>query len=64
MDGLKQTRALDDAVAELAEAQHGMVARRQLLAQGSGEEAIEVRLRAGRLHRIHRGVYAVGHRVL
>jgi very-short-patch-repair endonuclease len=27
------------------------------------EEAIEVRLRAGRLHRLHAGVYAVGHRM-
>ena len=64
MDGLEQTRALDERIAELADGQHGVVARRQLLALGVGEEAIEVRLRAGRLHRLHRGVYAVGHRVL
>lgn len=64
MDGLEQTRALDERIAKLADGQHGVVARRQLLALGVGEEAIEVRLRAGRLHRLHRGVYSVGHRVL
>jgi very-short-patch-repair endonuclease len=64
MDGLEQTRVLDARIGELAERQHGVVARRQLLALGVGEEAIEVRLRTGRLHRLHRGVYAVGHRVL
>jgi hypothetical protein len=64
MDGLEQTRALDDRIAKLADEQHGVVARRQLLALGVGEEAIEVRLRAGRLHRLHRGVYSVGHRVI
>jgi predicted transcriptional regulator of viral defense system len=64
MDGLEQTRVLDTRVAKLAERQHGVVARRQLLATGAREEAIEVRLEAHRLHRLHRGVYAVGHRVV
>ena len=64
MDGLEQTRALDERIGALAERQHGVVARRQLLALGVGEEAIEVRLGAGRLYRLHRGVYAVGHRVI
>jgi hypothetical protein len=64
MDGLGQTHALDERIAELAEGQHGVVARRQLLALGVGEEAIEVRLRVGRLHRLHRGVYSVGYRVV
>jgi hypothetical protein len=63
MDGLEQTRALDSSVAELADAQYGVVARRQLLMLGVGAEAIEVRLRTSRLHRLYRGVYAVGHRV-
>ncbi|HXS47254.1 MAG TPA: type IV toxin-antitoxin system AbiEi family antitoxin domain-containing protein [Solirubrobacterales bacterium] len=44
----------------LAARQHGVVARRQLLALGFGEEAIEHRLAKGRLHRISPGVYAVG----
>jgi hypothetical protein len=40
------------------------VERRQLAALGFGEEAIKLRLGAGRLQRIHREVYAVGHRRL
>jgi very-short-patch-repair endonuclease len=64
MGRLEQTRGGDARIAELAERQHGVVARRQLEALGVGEKAIEVRLRADRLHRLHAGVYAVGHRVL
>jgi hypothetical protein len=62
MDVLEQTRAFDARIAELAEDQHGVVARRQLLALGLGREAVEVRIRSGRLHRLRRGVYAVGYR--
>jgi len=64
MDVLEQTRAFDARIAELAGRQHGVVARRQLLALGLGREAVEVRIRSGRLHRLHSGVYAVGHKVL
>jgi predicted transcriptional regulator of viral defense system len=64
MEGLEQTRAADARIADLAKGQHGVVARRQLLSLGIGKEAIEWRLRSGRLHRLHRGVYAVGHRAL
>ncbi|HEX5982698.1 MAG TPA: DUF559 domain-containing protein [Solirubrobacterales bacterium] len=38
--------------------------RFQLLALGIGEDAIEHRLGLGRLHRLHQGVYAVGHRLV
>jgi very-short-patch-repair endonuclease len=62
MDALEQTR--DSRIADLADSQHGVVARRQLFAAGIGKEAVEGRLRSGRLHLLHRGVYAVGHRVL
>jgi very-short-patch-repair endonuclease len=48
-------------VAALAAEQHGLVARRQMLALGISGAEVEGRLNAGRLHRIHRGVYAVGH---
>ena len=51
----------DSAVADLAAQQHGVVARGQLLSLGLGRGAITRWLRAGRLHRLHPGVYAVGH---
>ncbi len=45
---------------ELVRRQHGMVARRQLLALGFSARAIEHRLARGRLHLVGHGVYAVG----
>ncbi|MFN8218197.1 MAG: type IV toxin-antitoxin system AbiEi family antitoxin domain-containing protein [Solirubrobacterales bacterium] len=51
-------------MARLAERQHGVVARWQLLERGMSARMIEERLRLGRLHRLHRGVYAVGHRMV
>jgi Transcriptional regulator, AbiEi antitoxin/AbiEi antitoxin C-terminal domain len=47
-------------VLELASRQHGVVTRAQLRELGSSDDAIEYRLRRGRLHAVHRGVYAVG----
>jgi hypothetical protein len=38
-----------------------VIARAQLLGLGLSPAAIDRRVRAGRLHAIHRGVYAVGH---
>jgi hypothetical protein len=58
------SRPVDAAVADLAGRQHGVVARWQLLRMGVGRRAIEGRLEARRLHPVHRGVYAVGHRAL
>jgi very-short-patch-repair endonuclease len=55
---------LDAAVAERAGKQWGVISREQLVALGAGRGAIERRVRTGRLHRLHRGVYAVGHRAL
>jgi len=52
---------LDRAIAELAGAQHGVVALRQLVALGLGARAVRHRVAAGQLHRLHAGVYAVGH---
>ncbi len=54
----------DLAIARLAERQYGVVARRQLLELGFGRLVIQRRLESGRLHLIHRGVYAVGHQLL
>jgi very-short-patch-repair endonuclease len=41
-----------------------VVGRRQLLAQGWSKEEIDWRIGSGRLHRLHTGVYAVGHRLI
>lgn len=51
----------DIEIAAVAARQHGAVTHRQLLAAGLGRNAISKRVRSGRLHRLHRGVYAVGH---
>jgi very-short-patch-repair endonuclease/predicted transcriptional regulator of viral defense system len=44
----------------LAAEQHGVVTRAQLRGLGLTDNGIEHRLRRGRLHPVHRGVYAVG----
>jgi very-short-patch-repair endonuclease len=49
---------VDRAIERLAAAQHGMVARRQLLAAGVSAKAIAHRIGRGRLVPVHRGVYA------
>jgi very-short-patch-repair endonuclease/predicted transcriptional regulator of viral defense system len=54
----------DRSVAGLAGRQHGVISRVQLLALGLSARAIMRRLERGHLHPLHRGVYAVGHRVL
>jgi hypothetical protein len=57
-------KPIDHAIAELAKGQHGVVALWQLVALGLSARAVRARVAAGRLHRIHRGVYAVGHALL
>jgi very-short-patch-repair endonuclease len=59
-----RTHGIDLEIAAVAERQHGVVTRGQLVSLGLGREAIGRRLRAGRLHRLYPAVYAVGHRVL
>ena len=48
-------------LAELAFRQHGVVSAAQLRALSLDASAVKRRVRAGELHPIHRGVYAVGH---
>ena len=54
----------DRAVSELARRQHGVVGRAQLVALGLSLAEIDGRVRRSRLHRVHQGVYAVGHLAL
>jgi len=54
----------DAEVARIAARQHGVVTTKQLAEAGLGRMAVSERSRNGRLHRIHRGVYAVGHQGL
>src|SRR4051812_17263873 len=60
----RESREWDAAIALIAERQYGVIGRLQLLRVGLTPRAIQGRIRAGRLHAIHRGVYAVGHRNL
>lgn len=48
-------------LAGIAARQHGAVTVGQLRELGLDKSAVTRRVRAGRLHRVHRGVYAVGH---
>lgn len=53
--------APDAQVALIAERQHGVASIAQLRDCGLSATAVRDRVRGGRLHRLHRGVYAVGH---
>jgi hypothetical protein len=64
MDGQPGFRRVDRLISRLAGRQHGVVARWQLLAAGVTETLIDHRVACGRLHVLHRGVYAVGHKAL
>ena len=52
----------DARIARLAARQHGVVSIKQLREAGLSDAAVSRRVAGGHLHRIHRGVYAVGHR--
>jgi len=51
-------------IADLASRQHGVVSRWQLIDLGATPSMIKGWLAAGRLHPLHRAVYAVGHRAI
>jgi very-short-patch-repair endonuclease len=54
----------DVRVAEIAARQHGVITLLQIEEAGLGRRGASKRVTKGQLHRIHRGVYAVGHRAL
>jgi hypothetical protein len=51
-------------IAELARRQHGVIAHWQLVEGGLSRSAVQRLVRAGWLHRLYIGVYAVGHRAV
>ena len=60
---MRDQRANPDVViSRTAARQHGVVSVGQLRLAGLDKHSVARRVRAGRLHPIHRGVYAVGHR--
>ena len=58
------SRPLDALIAAIAGKQYGVIALWQLVELGITESGVRKRVATGRLHRIHRGVYAVGHPLL
>lgn len=58
---MERKLAPDHEIAAIASRQGGVISRAQLFAIGLSRSAIDGRLRTGRLHRVARGVYAVGH---
>jgi predicted transcriptional regulator of viral defense system len=57
----EQVVKADAEVAGIAARQHGVATFTQLKLAGLSRSGVYRRIAAGRLHRIHRGVYAVGH---
>jgi hypothetical protein len=56
----KDSTGVDQALAELAHRQWGVVSLAQLQALGLGGRAVQLRAQTGRLRRLYRGVYAIG----
>jgi hypothetical protein len=60
----EESATADSRIAVIAQRQHGVVTHEQLAKLGIDKSGVTRRVKAGRLHRLHRGVYAVGHRSL
>jgi very-short-patch-repair endonuclease len=54
----------DQRLAAIAGRQGGVLSRAQLYEIGFDNPAVERRIASGRLHRLHRGVFAVGHTIV
>jgi very-short-patch-repair endonuclease len=61
MSRKKRTAQPQDRLWKLAAAQHGVVSRKQMRALGMSDDVIDHAIGLGRLHRVFRGAYAVGH---
>jgi very-short-patch-repair endonuclease len=59
MHGKRRHDPVDRAIGRVAKRQHGVISRGQLSELGVGQGALEHRITEGRLHPMHRGVYAV-----
>jgi predicted transcriptional regulator of viral defense system len=64
MPAMREEMRSHAALADLAQRQHGVVTVHQLRELGFSLSAIGRAGGAGRIHRVHRGVYAVGHMAL
>jgi Transcriptional regulator, AbiEi antitoxin len=53
-------RFVDLAISAIADRQHGNITLEQLIGLGLNRSQISYRVKLGRLHRVHRGVYSVG----
>lgn len=58
----EEVATVEMVLAQIAERQHGVVSVRQLHEIGIDKSGVSRRVRSGRLQRLHRGVYGVGHR--
>jgi len=61
MSRKKRTARSDQRLWKLAAAQHGVVSRKQMRALGMTDDVIDHEIRLGCVHRVFRGVYALGH---
>lgn len=59
-----RSHGIGQAIADLAWVRYGVVTKSQLASLGASPQQIHRWIKAGRLHPVHRGVYAVGHRRL
>ncbi len=59
LDNFAQPHQGDEALAQLALAQHGVMTGGQLARLGLTRQAVSERAATGRLHRVHHGVYAL-----
>src|SRR3954452_19847970 len=57
-----QGRTAEEKIARIADVQHGVVTRAQLLEAGLSAEQVRSRAKKGALISVHRGVYRAGHR--